>query len=305
MYRSLINVNDQSRFAFFCIDDRSANLLESLSLERSLIIRHREFLTKDLESVRGVRGRGEYCWTCKPFALLHLMDRTTDANWLVYVDSDMMFFSDPDSALHEHSADYLLTPHRFHRAFLKYEKLSGRHNAGCVAVKPTAKGRTAMVWWRDRCIASCSATPSENTYADQKYLDEMLVLFPEGASSVNIGLNAAPWNIENYQVTRKKNNVVLNDSPLVLFHFQALTLYSDGSVSLYLGTRKIGKAVREFVYNPYIKGLEKAYESLRSIDKSFEEGIVNKRLVKGGFARKILTLLRSRRNKAMFPPLSQ
>ena len=98
---------------------------------------------------------------------------------------------------------------------------------------------------------------------------------------------------------------MLNDVPLVLFHFQALALYSDGTACLYLGNRKVSKSERELIYKPYVEYLEKAYASLRSLEPSFHEGIADKRMVKGSLARQILMRLRGRRNQANFSQLSQ
>jgi hypothetical protein len=301
LYNSLLRVNKNSEFVFFCIDDRSVVLLRGLSLERLHIVSHNEFLTSELESVRQERTRGEYCWTCKPIALMHLMERMAEADWFVYVDSDMMFFSDPDESLPKDSTDYLLTPHRFHSDFVKYERLSGKHNAGFFAVRPTPRGREVVNWWKAKCVNSCSAIPTEQRYADQKYLDEMLNLFPGGCSSDHVGLNAAPWNIDRYKIVRDDDQVTLNSTPLLLFHFQAFSLFRDGSISLYLGNKKISRVVREAIYNPYIHGLEYAFESVRSVDKSFNEGFVNLDFVRDRSIRGLLRFLRSKRNRAKFP----
>jgi hypothetical protein len=125
LHSSLMRVNRDALFAFFCIDERSAELLDMLQLERSIVIRHEEFSSPELAKIQPLRNRGEYCWTCKPIAIEYLMGRIQNADWVVYVDTDMMFFSDPDAVLVGQAAHYLLTPHRFHRKFIGFEKGAG------------------------------------------------------------------------------------------------------------------------------------------------------------------------------------
>ena len=99
LYESLMRVNATATFAFFCIDAKSARILTALELERAIIVSHDAFATAEFLGLRAGRSQGEYCWTCKPFALLYLMRSVPQADWVVYVDTDMMFFADPDDAL--------------------------------------------------------------------------------------------------------------------------------------------------------------------------------------------------------------
>jgi hypothetical protein len=264
LHASLVEANRRARFAFFCVDDLAARLLDRIGLERSIVLPPESYTTSELERLRVQRSRAEYCWTCKPFALLHLADAFPQARWLVYVDGDMMFFGDPDSALPGSPAHYLLTPHRFHPAFQQFEAAAGKHNAGYVAMRNSNQGRSAMRWWRERCIESCSARATDAAYADQKYLDKMLELFPFGESSHHPGLNAAPWNIERYRVSGSDAGVLLDDHPLLLYHFQALRLLNARLVDLYAGNRRIGDAARRLIYRPYLQRIANAYRELKA-----------------------------------------
>lgn len=300
LHASLMRVNHTSRFAFFCIDDRSADLLERLQLERSIVVRHEDFATTELSQVRPHRSQGEYCWTCKPVAILYVMNRLPDAEWVIYVDTDMMFFSDPDAALPIPAAHYLLTPHRFHGAFGRFEQQAGKHNAGYVAARRSVIGQQVISWWRDQCIASCSSTPSESSYADQKYLDEFRQQTPLGESSSHMGLNAAPWNIENYRVTVEDGRVRVDDVPLLLYHFQGLQLFDDGKAALYIGDRRISDDLRTAIYEPYLAELQRAYLRVRAISGNFKDGLLDRRRLPGGVVGHALAILRRRRNLVSF-----
>lgn len=300
LHASLMRVNRSALFAFFCIDDCSADLLDRLQLERSIIVRHEEFSSPELKQIRPHRSRGEYCWTCKPVALLHLMARIPDAEWVVYVDTDMMFFSDPDAALPGPTAHYLLTPHRFHHAFERSERQAGKHNAGYVAGRCSSIGKQAMTWWKDKCLASCSSIPTETTYADQKYLDEFSKHFLAGDSSSHKGLNAAPWNIENYQVTVDEDLVRVDDMTLLLYHFQGLQLFDDGTASLYIGDRYLPRDIQAAIYTPYMSEITRAYSSIRKMVPEFKDGLIDKRRTQGGIVARTLSFIRRRRNIVRF-----
>ena len=263
LHASLMRVNSTARFAFFCIDEQSADLLETIAPERAIVIRHDQFSTHELMKIRAHRSRGEYCWTSKPIALSYLARTMTDVDWLVYVDADMMFFSDPDLVLPDQDKHYVLTPHRFHKAFKQYEHSVGNFNAGYMAARRSPQGLQVIDWWSARCIESCSVVPTETTFADQKYLDQMPLLFPFGDVMPSLGLNAAPWNIENYSIHERNGRVYLGEYLLVLYHFQGLKVLSDSLVDLYGGNIQLSFSLRKLVYKPYIKWLMDAQKKLR------------------------------------------
>jgi len=263
LHASLMRSSTRARLAFICMDELSVEVLARLSLERASIVPYAQFATPELDRVRGLRTHGESIWTCKPFALLHLARTLEDAQWLVYVDADTMFFGDPDAALPGPRAHYLLASHRFHPAFASYEPTAGRYNAGYVAMRNTREGASAIEWWRERCVESCSAVPTATTYADQLYLDRLPELFPFGESSAHAGLNAAPWNIERYRITVSRDAVLLDDAPLLLYHFQSLRVLKPWLVDLYAGDRRLAGPVRRLIYAPYLERLRAAYRAMR------------------------------------------
>lgn len=300
LHASLIEHNQEALFAFVCIDDRAADLIEPLGLKRAVIIRPRDYVTPALKEIEPSRSRGEYCWTCKPVVLLHLMDMFPDASWVVYLDTDMMLFNDPDSALAGESAHYQLTPHRFHKSFSEFATDAGIYNAGYMAVRNTAQGREVVAWWQERCLESCSVVLTADTYADQKYLNRIPELFPWGSISTHIGLNAAPWNIAAYEVTERDGKVYLNDTVLVLYHFQALHIFHNGTATLYAGNWRLPDPLRKLVYAPHLQRIADAYALLRSEDANFSLGLSSPPAFKGNFLSRCRQRLRLRRNLVRF-----
>jgi hypothetical protein len=263
LHESLLRASPRARLAFFCVDDKASELLARMALDRALIVPHAAFGNGPLEQARVTRSRAEYCWTCKPFALLHLAHAVPDAGWVVYVDTDMLFYGDPDAALPGPESHWLITPHNFHPAFEMYASTAGLHNAGYFAMRNSEKGKATVRWWAERCIESCNVTSTELIYADQKYLDRLASLFPFGGSSEHPGLNAAPWNLERYRLTSMGGGPLVDGKPLLLYHFQALRILSDRLVDLYAGNRRIGAQARELIYRPYLDALRRACARLQ------------------------------------------
>ena len=301
LHASLIRVNTTARFAFFCVDDRSAELLNKITPERSIIIQHDQFSTPELARIRTHRSRGEYCWTCKPIALDYLARTMTDADWLVYVDADMLFFSDPDLALPGTDRHYVLTPHRFHEAFERYANSAGDFNAGYVAARRSPEGQQAIDWWGDRCIESCSFIPTATTFADQKYLDQLPVLFPFGSTAPTPGLNAAPWNIENYRVHERGGRIYLDEHPLVLYHFQGLKILSNRLVDLYAGSRRLSTALRKLIYAPYLTQLAATYQMLQLRCPELAPKVAGWPCRRRDWVKLAMALVRGYRNLVRFP----
>lgn len=263
--QSLLDASPHARAALVCTDPAALEVLRAMRLPRTALVPYEAIATAELDRMRGERSRGEFSWTLKPYALLHLAREFPDSAWLVYVDADMMFFGDPDLALPQGGPHYVITPHRFHPSFAHHARTAGLHNAGYVAMRGTPEGARAIEWWRDRCLESCSAVPTVDTYADQLYLDRMSELFPYGESSAHPGLNAAPWNIENYAVSGGDGEVRLDGASLLLYHFQSLRVLNSWLIDLYAGDRRLPPAVRDLVYQPYLARLGAAWRALREV----------------------------------------
>ena len=268
LYQSLIDHNKTALFAFICIDKQSLNLLNKLNLDRALIFSDDDFLTPELELARNTRSRGEYCWTCKPLALKFLAKTIFHIDWFVYLDADTMIFSDPDSILSTENFHYVITPHRFSQDFHCFKDLVGDFNAGYFAVRASDMGIAVIDWWAEQCLNSCSVIPSDDTFADQKYLNAMPCKFPYGLSNPSISLNLGPWNVENYDIERIENNILVNDSTLVLYHFQGLRILNYRIIDLYASSRKLRKDVRYLIYRDYLTKLSQSIELLNQVDSS-------------------------------------
>lgn len=274
LYQSLIDHNKTALFAFICIDKESLDLLNKLNLDRALIFSDDDFLTPELELARNTRSRGEYCWTCKPLGLKFLAKTILHIDWFVYLDADTMLFSDPDAVLPEENLHYVISPHRFYKDFCGFQRRVGTFNAGFFAVRSTRNGHSVINWWAERCLESCSVIANNGCFADQGYLDQLPLLFPYGHIDPSIGVNAGPWNIDNYIIKVDGDKVLVNDSYLILYHFQGLRFLGRHVVDLYSSNRKLRQEVQCNIYISYLMKLLHSRNCLERIGMPIKSGEV-------------------------------
>lgn len=250
LYRSLEPFMGDSGINLYCVDAQSYDVVVRLNLDWAAIINHELFGKPE---IRRSRPHIEYCWTLKPVVLRDAMKRW-EADYYIHLDADTMAFDDPVSVIPV-GANTLLTPHRFSPEFTKYTDV-GRHNAGFVAFRE--EGHQALAWWEERCLEFCPSTPTRGIYADQTYLDELQLKFPFVLSSEDRRLNAAPWNIAEW-----------NDEPIILYHFQGLRMFSLDRFDLYCGDYKLPDRVVQEIYWPYIRRLIDATLEIKSVDHDY------------------------------------
>ena len=259
LQRSVAVHTPEAVVAFFCLDEAAVGLLRALAPASAWIVPPQAFETGALLAVKPTLKLNEYCWTCKPFALRHALDRDSGIDWAVWLDADMFSFADLDAPLRAApDANVALTPHGFTSDFAAYEPEVGRYNAGYVAFRNSGPGRAALEWWTQRCLERCSATPVDGTYADQKYLNALPELFPQVASLSPRSMNAAPWNIAGKPVRQDADGPTVAGEPLRLYHYQAMRVMRGWAFDLYASRTRLSAQVRQIIYRPYATALHAA-----------------------------------------------
>jgi hypothetical protein len=266
--------SQQKECAIYCIDDRAADLLEDLNLKSCMIFRSKDYTNDKLSYIRKNRSDSEFCWTCKSVALEHILTQVDDLDWVIYLDSDMMIYGDPDQGLPDDTtSQVMLTPHRpSNNHFKSFMAKAGDYNAGYIAFRNSSEGRRALKWWRNKCELSCSVSADNQEYADQRYLNDIPELFSGVYISDHMGVNAAPWNIIGKRISCVDGAIFVNDQPLLIYHMQGFKKIRNGIYDLYCGEQKIPNIIRNTIYIPYVCHLEKTENMLpayyqQSVDK--------------------------------------
>ena len=162
--------------------------------------------------------RLQFFWCLTPFFTWHLLDSLEDIDNILYIDSDIYFFGDPEAAYKEVGYKSIgIVRHR-----IPYVPAVGEFNVGIVYFKQDLAGYRCLEWWKN-----CLLDPDNQHYkthgicGDQKYLELFAPLFGEDNVKVlddNIG-HLAPWNIRFHGYENDKVVWLGREQDLMYIHF--------------------------------------------------------------------------------------
>ena len=299
LHRSLVEAGEDFRLRAYCMDERSARLLERLALPGVEAITRAELEADDSElaAVQSTRSPVEYLWTATPAICLHALQREPGLGSITYLDADLQFYAGPSAVFDEIGASSVtIVPHRYAPRWQAFEETSGIYNVEWLTFVRDANGLEALTWWRERCLEWCYAVFEDGKFGDQAYLND----WPERFQGVHVlqhpGAGLAPWNLELYDVREdpRTGRLLVDDVPLVFFHHHGLQLFRPGGVTGRLGTgagayeatataagRLLWRSgypldpAARLLWEPYVRRLIEAYEQLRQLEPGFDAGIAD------------------------------
>jgi hypothetical protein len=279
LHESLLEHSSGFHLYIFAFDELSYRILTDLSLKHVTVIPLSDFETEELLTVKDGRSKAEYCWTCTPSVISHVLNNFEVAE-CTYLDSDLFFYSDPSVLIEEldvHKKNVLITEHRY--SFLPRLYEEKRAGIFCVQFMTFRKEESSLRVldiWRNQCIEWCFARHEDGKFGDQKYLD----LWPELYDNVHIlehpGGGIAPWNLTDYTFLPDGNSIAgkKKDSAVsfnvVFFHYQYVKFLKDGTFDI--GWYIIPSTVRKLFYINYIIKLVALEDSLRSNYPEYRTG---------------------------------
>jgi hypothetical protein len=276
MYDSLERHCPSFRLTAFCFDEEAERMLALLDLPHLSTVSLKELETFDLEllATKDDRTPLEYCCTATPTLPLFMFANRPDLDEITYLDADLYFFADPAPLFTELGGDsVLIIPHRFPK-HLRHHEVNGFFNVQFLTFRRDENGLTCLQWWHDRCIEWCYFRLEETRFADQKYLDQ----WPHRFDGVHIlrhkGGGLAPWNVSGYDVRVVGDAVMVDDDPLVFFHFHKVRVRTDGRYDWRAPGYPASRRVGELVYEPYLAALDDAKRRVWAIDPLFSAGLV-------------------------------
>jgi hypothetical protein len=221
-------------------------------------------------ALEGVRPHREFCWTAAP-VLCHAMVRdTAEGDTVVYVDADLMFYTDPTVLLDELGADktIMIHEHRYSPDRKAWEPGSGRFNVGFVAFRVGDEARRCVARWREQVLDTCVLDPDRGLCGDQGYLNEWPDLYPGLQIMRNIGGGVAPWNLAAYEVAGTTDRPAVNGTPVVFFHFHAFKLAQFGGFGPWMATPArgydMGHTAHRLIFRPYAAELRRRVQAMRA-----------------------------------------
>jgi hypothetical protein len=302
LYRSLVEVCDDFKLRVFCLDDATRDLLQSMRLQGCLPVEFSRVEAHDPEllAIKHERMRSEYCWTATPAICRYVLDTEPSLGMITYVDADLMFFGDPGHVLRELDGDsVLLFPQRITSRDAEWssptagsgaaERLTetyGSYNAGSITFRNDDYGRSALEWWRERCLEWCFDRIEPGRWADQRYLSELPRLFPGVRAATHPGAGLAPWNAHAHELERRDGRLLVNGLPAVFHHYQSLHLersdisprrfswlqnihqlpsVNDSVVARHAAWYSLTRPERELLWEPYLEQLDRAVADVATL----------------------------------------
>jgi hypothetical protein len=275
MHRSLLLHCPSFHLTAFCFDERARQLIDALQMPSisTVSLDELEDFDHELLSTKDDRTSTEYCWTATPALPRYVFAHLPELSEVTYLDADLLFFSDPEVLFDEMGgASVLITPHRFSPEYA-HHAVNGIYNVQFLTFRRDARGIDALEWWHDRCIEWCYYRLEDGKLGDQKYLDDWPERFPGVHVLQHKGGGLAPWNITQYDVRRVGGSVVVDDDPLVFFHYHRVALQQRGPHRWQPPGYAISPGDRALVYDPYLAACDSALVEIRSLEPDFSQGL--------------------------------
>jgi hypothetical protein len=218
----------------------------------------------ELAPLKQTRTLIEYYFTLSPF-LPHYLFSKTAADRITYIDGDLYFFTSPRPVLDSlRQASVAISPHRFSFEYRNHVRY-GLFNVAWITYRRCTEGLDCLNTYKTECTEWCYDRLEDGRFGDQKYLDAWPGRYPSLKVINHKGFNLAIWNAHNYIMRVKDGVVMVDDDPLVFYHFASTQLLPDGAVRAQVLPRGgRSKAVLiEHVIRPYERRLEAGRRALQ------------------------------------------
>ena len=270
MHASLIAHEPSAKLWILCMDDYTKDIIDRMRLAGVTTITLAEFEDKELKIAKGNRSLVEYYWTCTPSLPRYILKKNPQIDLVTYLDADLYFYSSPAPIFRELGNNSLyIVEHRYPPAETYRDNISGRFNVAVNVFRNDTIGKACLNYWRAKCNEWCYLKEEPGRFGDQLYLNEWPAKFKKLVISQNLGVDAAPWNIAKYSVTKKKDRVFIDQHELVVYHFHQLEYYNPANYEFahgYLFT----PAVKQYIYQPYIQAMNQAYALTKQYDPTYQ-----------------------------------
>ncbi|AGK97900.1 putative nucleotide-diphospho-sugar transferase [Clostridium pasteurianum] len=283
LYKSLKNTINNFNLYICCMDDISFSTLQNMSLKNVILIHVNDVENNELLKVKHNRDIQEYSWTMKAPLILYVL-KNFNVDSIVYCDSDIFFFKNPNKIFNQWKGhDIFLCKQRVSN---DYARFHGNYQAGLIGFRNNKNCYDILKWWKQKCIEWCysSAQPELGRWGDQKYLDKLPMLFSNIKIINHLGIDAAAWNLiihNNYKIHTKYNDVYIENSKLIVYHFGRMEIFNDSEFDLWrLAILKFDKNIIDNIYIPYLNEIKNVINELKSLEGITIEDFYDKESIK-------------------------
>jgi hypothetical protein len=252
-----------------CLDNITDEIIKELALPEVETIRLEDFENEypKLAFAKQNRTIVEYYWTCTPKLILHFLESYSEINILTYIDSDLLFFSDPKPAYDELGENSIyIVGHRFGTDIKKQEQTYGKYNVGFNMFRNDENSFACLRWWYEKCLECCSIDVSKGKVGDQKYLDEFPHRFEKVVETKLNGVGLGRWNFMYHSFQINNNIFQVDNEHLIVFHFNTIDIINPYC----LVASHIQKC--PILFQEYAKYIRKAIREVKKVDMCFRYG---------------------------------
>jgi hypothetical protein len=293
LYRSLARHDPRLEFHVLSLDDRTQAALERLAWPglHPMPLSALETGDHELVATRGERTLVEYYFTLTPaWARFALRSHCAPGETITLMDADLHFYSSPEAINAEvKGASMLVVGHRF-PDHMRHLEAVGRYNVGLITFRNDAGGNAALDDWRTECIEWCHDRIEAGRFSDQKYLDAWPARYAGVRELRHPGGGLAPWNWMRFRIDDTPEGILVDDEPLVFYHFHAVRLFGERIYDS--GTRPYGTPpewLRRRLYDEYVIALRETRDMIEPAVGRFPLGSA---LSRTSLARYALAMLR-------------
>lgn len=158
-----------------------------------------------------------------------------------YLDPDILVYHSLEilnAVLKDH--DIVLTPHILSSipddGLFPNEQLflqCGIYNLGFIGLKNSDTSRQFITWWKNKLHKYCYSKPGAGLFVDQLWMNFVPYMFGKSFILKHPGANAAYWNLHERNFYRQDGTWLVNNEPLLFYHFSALSYRKENNISKY------------------------------------------------------------------------
>ena len=247
-----------------CMDQTAYELVKALNWPSFVPIALDDLLTPEIASVRQRTSHGQFCWVCQPLICEYILEKY-GADMVTYLESDSMFFSDPEVLFDEmQDKSVTLVPHNY-SPNLDNSETAGTYCVQFNAFRNSAAAREVLRYWKEWCFKYDKSAPV--AYPGQTCLDDWPDRFDCVAIIENPGAGVAPWNVNGRTFRSEAYGPSVDGRPVVFFHYHQYGRFKNGDHEL--GRYPLNADVLDIFYIPYVSALRKAESQVASVDSAF------------------------------------
>jgi hypothetical protein len=231
------NSSAQISWTVLALDKQTTLKLREINPGNIEIIDFSDFQDLDLLALVGTRPWREICWTSAACLLKYCIEKYLDFEFVGYIDADCYFLGDVQNMLNEipGNKNIAIHEHRFSPDRAMWLERSGRFNVGVVVGRPGSEYLDCINLWRLQVLDFCGVDLERGMCGDQTYLNDWPVRYGGLYIFEDIGIGVAPWNLNNYRVSSSRGQILVDEMPIIFFHFHGLEIRNIGWVmSIYV-----------------------------------------------------------------------